>query len=62
VAVYTYAISGYQTASIVDVRTIINQALGVIPAVNDLNHDGVISVADIQKVLNAVFGLGCPYN
>ena len=52
------AVSGEGTAGIVDVQTIINEALGVMPAVNDLNQDGVINVGDIQMVLNAALGLG----
>ena len=43
-------------------QAIINEALGVTPAVHDLNHDGVVNVGDSQKVLNAALGLGCPYN
>jgi hypothetical protein len=31
------------------------------PAVNDLTHDGVVNVVDVQKVINAALGLGCPY-
>ena len=26
---------------------------------NDLNGDGVVNVADVQKVINAALGLGC---
>ena len=40
---------------------IVNQALGLIPAGNDLNHDGVVNVADVQKDIHAALGLGCPY-
>jgi hypothetical protein len=38
---------------------ILNEALGVIPAVNDLNGDHVVNVLDIQTEVNAVLGLGC---
>jgi hypothetical protein len=31
------------------------------PPVNELNHDGVVNVADVQKVLNSALGLGCSY-
>jgi uncharacterized repeat protein (TIGR01451 family) len=61
IAVFTCAISGDGTTSIVDVQTIINEALGDMPAVHDLNHDGVVNVADVQKVLNSALGLGCSY-
>jgi hypothetical protein len=46
-------------ANVSDVQLIINEALGVIPAVHDLNHDGAVNVADVQKVINAALGLGC---
>jgi hypothetical protein len=42
-----------------DVQLIINQALGIIPAVNDLNGDGVVNVVDVQIEINAALGLGC---
>lgn len=42
-----------------DVQAILNQALGVTPAVNDLSNDGWVNVVDIQIVINAVVGLGC---
>jgi hypothetical protein len=42
-----------------DVQLIISEALGVAPAVNDLQHDGVVNVGDVQIVINAVLGMGC---
>jgi uncharacterized repeat protein (TIGR01451 family) len=45
--------------NVVDVQLIINEALGVAPAVNDLNGDGVVNVVDVQIVINAALGLGC---
>jgi sugar lactone lactonase YvrE len=42
-----------------DVQLIINEALGVAPAVHDLNGDGMVNVADVQIVINAALGLGC---
>ena len=42
-----------------DVQKAINEALGVAPAVNDLNGDGIVNVVDLQIVINAVLGLGC---
>ena len=47
------------TVNVADVQLIINEALGVVPAVHDLNHDGAVNVADVQKVINAALGLGC---
>ena len=47
------------TINVADVQLIINEALGVSPAIHDLNHDGAVNVADVQKVINAALGLGC---
>ena len=47
------------TTNLSDVQQIINEALGVAPAVNDLSQDGVVNVVDVQIVINAVLGLGC---
>jgi hypothetical protein len=50
-----------QTGSITvaDVQLIINEALGLAPAVNDLNGDGKVNVIDVQIEINAALGLGC---
>lgn len=40
---------------------IVNEALSVIPAVHELNHDGLVNGADVQKEIHAALGLGCPY-
>jgi hypothetical protein len=58
---FTCAVTGDGTASIADVRLMIKEALGVAPAVQDLIHDGVINVDDVQEVINAVLQLGCPF-
>jgi uncharacterized repeat protein (TIGR01451 family) len=55
----TCNVTGDATANIVDVQAVINQALGVNPAVNDLNSDGVVNVADVQILINAALSLGC---
>jgi hypothetical protein len=47
--------------TVTDVQKIINEALGMAPAVNDLTGDGVVNVVDLQIVVNAVMGLGCSY-
>jgi hypothetical protein len=36
-------------------------ALGIAKPNDDLNRDGVVSVADIQKVIEAAVGTGCLY-
>jgi len=55
----TCTMTGDTTASIADVQFIVNEALGVIPANNDLNNDGVVNIVDIQKVLDAALNFGC---
>jgi hypothetical protein len=52
-------IKGYGTTNVVDVQTMINEALGVTLAANDLNRDGVVNVVDVQIVINPALGLGC---
>jgi hypothetical protein len=42
-----------------DVQQIVNEALGVAPATNDLNGDGVVNIVDVQIVIGAAAGLGC---
>jgi hypothetical protein len=37
----------------------INEALGAMASMNDLNADGVVNVVDIQIEINAALGLGC---
>jgi uncharacterized repeat protein (TIGR01451 family) len=51
-------INGDGTVNVVDVQLIINEALGVTPAVNDLNGDSVVNVVDVQILINAALGLG----
>jgi hypothetical protein len=41
------------------VQFIVNEALGIVPANNDLNNDGVVNIADVQKVIDAAMNLGC---
>jgi hypothetical protein len=59
VAAAVCTVSGDTAASVTDVQTMINEALGVSPAVNDLNLDGVIGAADVQTVIGAAMGRGC---
>ncbi len=47
------------TATVADVQQLLNEALGIAPPVSDLSNDGVVSVADVQIVMNAVLNLGC---
>jgi hypothetical protein len=45
--------------NVADVQLLIDEALGVAPAANDLNGDGVVNAVDVQIVINAALGLGC---
>jgi hypothetical protein len=47
------------TTSIVDVQKMVNEALGVAPAENDLNGDGRVNIVDLQIVTVATMGQGC---
>ena len=44
--------------TVTDIQSLVNQALGVSRALNDLNGGGV-NVTDVQIILNAATGLGC---
>jgi hypothetical protein len=55
----TCTMTGDSTPSIADVQFIVNEALGVVPANNDLNADGVVNIADVQIVLDAALNLHC---
>ena len=45
--------------TVVDLQSMISQALGITPASNDLNGDGSVSIADVQLVANAVITGSC---
>ena len=53
--------SGGLTAIVSDAQLIVNEALGAVRAGDDLNRDGVVNVADVQKVIDAALGMGCLY-
>jgi hypothetical protein len=61
IGLFSCDLNGDKAANVVDVQLIINEALGISPAVHDLNHDGVVNVGDVQKEINAALGLGCSY-
>jgi hypothetical protein len=52
-------VNGDVAVDAADVQTVINQALGSTMPFNDLNQDGVISIVDVQIVIDAFFGMGC---
>jgi uncharacterized repeat protein (TIGR01451 family) len=47
------------SAGIADVQKVMNEALGVRPAVDELNADGAVNSVDVQIVIDAALGLGC---
>jgi hypothetical protein len=51
------AITGDRIPSVADAQLIIHEALGTAPTSNDLNNDGIVNVADVQKLINAVMGV-----
>jgi uncharacterized repeat protein (TIGR01451 family) len=59
ISVANCGISGGGSATVADVQHIVNEALGAMPAVHDLNQDGRVNVADVQKLVNDALGLGC---
>jgi hypothetical protein len=40
-----------------DVQLIVNEGLGNAPPNHDLNNDGFVNVADVQKLINAAMGV-----
>jgi len=49
-------VNGDGGTNVADVQNLINQVLGLIPAVADLNRDGSVNVADVQILINVVLG------
>jgi uncharacterized repeat protein (TIGR01451 family) len=45
--------------NVLDVQQVINEALGLAPAANNLNGDAVVNIVDVQIVVTAALGLGC---
>ncbi|HEX3743412.1 MAG TPA: hypothetical protein VHW09_05770 [Bryobacteraceae bacterium] len=53
------AVNSLAASPISDVQALMNEALGIAIAVDDLNLDGTVNVADLQLQQNAALGLGC---
>ena len=45
--------------TVADVQLMINEALGLAAALNDLNADNVVNAVDIQIVIDVALGVGC---
>jgi hypothetical protein len=52
-------ISGSLAPNVADAQLIVNEVLGLSPAVNDLSNDGVVNIVDLQTEINAALNLGC---
>jgi uncharacterized repeat protein (TIGR01451 family) len=52
-------LTGTGVVTVSQAQLIINEALGLAPAVNDLNQDGFVNIADVQMMVNAARGMGC---
>lgn len=61
IGLFTCDVNGDGTVGAADVQTLVNEALGLVAAVNDMNRDGVVNVADIQLVASAAMGHSCLY-
>ena len=55
------AVTGGAAVSTADIKQMIKEVLGVLAPANDLTHSGGVNLADVQIVINAATGLGCPY-
>jgi hypothetical protein len=52
-------VNGNGSVGLPDIETMIEEALGLAPPLNDLNGDGVVNLVDVQIVVDAALGLGC---
>jgi hypothetical protein len=59
VGVLTCEVTGDSTVGVADVQLLVNEALGVVQAVHDMNGDGVVNVVDILIEVSAALGKGC---
>ena len=46
-------------ATVADVQSIVNQALGVAPPANDINQDGMVNVIDVQMAIATAMNGAC---
>jgi hypothetical protein len=47
------------STDITDLQLAVNQAIGVVPCLNDISRDGVCNVIDVQRVANVILGGLC---
>ncbi|HEX3742505.1 MAG TPA: hypothetical protein VHW09_01185 [Bryobacteraceae bacterium] len=53
------AVNSLAATPIGDAQALVNEALGIAMAIDDLNLDGEVNVTDLQILQNAALGLGC---
>ena len=58
---FTCDINSDDRTDVLDVQLGVAEALGTAQSRHDLTHDQLVTVADIQKMVNAVLGVGCVY-
>jgi hypothetical protein len=46
-------------ATVADIQSIVNQALGIVAPTNDMNGDGVVNVIDVQTAIATAMGSAC---
>jgi N-acyl-D-amino-acid deacylase len=51
--------TGDTPLTVVNGQLVVNESLGLTPAIHDVNQDGAVNVTDVQRMLNAVLNLGC---
>jgi hypothetical protein len=54
-------VSPLTCATVADVQSIVNQALGLAPPANDMNQDGVVNVIDVQMAIAVAMNPACVY-
>jgi len=52
-------VNGDGAMNVVDMQIMIDEALAMIPPIDDLNGDSAVTIADVQIVINAALGKGC---
>jgi hypothetical protein len=55
----TCNVNGDAVTDVLDVQSIIGEALGLIAPLHDIDHDGLVGVTEVQKVVHAVISLAC---
>jgi len=49
--------TGDTALTVVNAQLVVNESLGALTPIHDVNHDGAVNVVDIQRMIDAVLGL-----